>query len=147
MVWLPSAALATPTLTITAAPGAGPYPVNSISLNVTALDQTDPTLWVVSLQGKAGEKFPLLAYSHGFLGGGTDLLAYGELFAQMASWGFIVAAPASCNMGCTDASKGAHWTACAGVLDVKPPVGSVLRGAVQDNFFRPQSNNRCVQQR
>ena len=67
-----------------------------------------------------GEKFPLLAYSHGLLGGGIDLLGYAELFSQMASWGFIVAAPFSCNTGCTDASKGAPWTACAGVLDVQP---------------------------
>ena len=42
--------------------------------------------------------------------GDIDLLGYAELFYQLASYGFVVAAPDSCDVGCTDPSGGAPWT-------------------------------------
>jgi hypothetical protein len=38
---------------------------------------------------------------------------YAHHFEQLASHGFIVAAPDSCSVGCTDKSGGAPWTDCA----------------------------------
>lgn len=58
-----------------------------------------------------GEKFPLISYAHGVLGGGIDLFGYTHLFNQLASFGFIVVAPDSCNDGCKDQEK--HpWADC-----------------------------------
>ena len=65
-------------------------------------------------------KFPLLSYAHGMAGGDVDLLGYGAFFFQLASWGFVVAAPDSCDVGCTDPSGGAPWTDCAGLPNVQP---------------------------
>ena len=38
---------------------------------------------------------------------------YAHHFEQLASHGFVVAAPDSCSVGCTDRSRGAPWTDCA----------------------------------
>jgi predicted dienelactone hydrolase len=52
---------------------------------------------------KKGEKFPLISYAHGAGGGGRiDILGYTRLFNDIASYGFIIAAPNACNMGCSD---------------------------------------------
>jgi dienelactone hydrolase len=56
-------------------------------------------------QGAEGEKFPLISYAHGLAGGSIDLLGYAAHFKQLASWGFVVAAPNTCNLGCSDAVK------------------------------------------
>jgi len=53
----------------------------------------------------AGEQFPLISYAHGLAGGSIDLLGYAKLFSQMASFGFIVVAPNTCNLGCADKVK------------------------------------------
>lgn len=52
-----------------------------------------------------GEVFPLISYAHGLAGGSIDLLGYAKLFSQMASFGFIVVAPNTCNFGCADKVK------------------------------------------
>jgi len=73
----------------------------------------------------AGEKFPLISYSHGMLGGGMgpigyQSIAYGQLFSQLASHGFILAAPEDCNTnGCGD-HVNAPYTDCAGLPPVAP---------------------------
>jgi len=52
---------------------------------------------------KAGETFPLISYAHGAAGGGSvDILGYTHLFNDIASYGFVIAAPNLCNMGCSD---------------------------------------------
>jgi hypothetical protein len=48
-----------------------------------------------------------------------DLLGYTELFNQIASYGFVVAATFSCNTGCTD-RKPSKYTACGGMLPLSP---------------------------
>jgi dienelactone hydrolase len=52
---------------------------------------------------KEGEKFPLISYAHGAAGGGKlDINGYYQLFKDIASYGFVVAAPNACNIGCKD---------------------------------------------
>lgn len=52
---------------------------------------------------KDGETFPLISYAHGAAGGGKlDILGYFQLFSDIASYGFVVAAPNLCNVGCSD---------------------------------------------
>ena len=60
---------------------------------------------------------------HGDAGGDIDLLGYAHHFEQLASHGFIVAAPDSCDVGCTAASRGAPWTDCAAGLGPNPDGG------------------------
>lgn len=68
------------------------------------------------------EKFPLISYAHGVLGGGIDLFGYTHHFNQLASFGFIVLAPSTCNVGCSDQKK--HpWTDCN--PDAKDPASSL----------------------
>jgi hypothetical protein len=43
----------------------------------------------------------------------TPQPGYAHHFEQLASYGFVVAAPDSCSIGCTDKSGGAPWTDCA----------------------------------
>ena len=68
-----------------------------------------------------GAKFPLVPYLHGIMGGGLDLLGYSALFAQLASYGFIVAGTFSCNLGCVDAHspRNARWL-CGGLQGLQP---------------------------
>eukprot|EP00666_Eupelagonemidae_sp_cell4sb_P005296 gene5296-23071_t len=66
----------------------------------------------------AGEKFPLISYAHGMLAGYLGVL-YRTLFPQLASYGFVVAAPAGCNSACTD-QVNAPYTDCAGLPPVSP---------------------------
>lgn len=53
----------------------------------------------------AGEKFPLISYAHGADGGSVDLYGYTHLFNQISSFGFIIVAPNTCNVGCADTVK------------------------------------------
>jgi hypothetical protein len=57
---------------------------------------------------------------HGLAGGDNDLAGYADLFAQIASYGFVLVAPDSCDFGCTDPSRGAPWSDCGGLPDVLP---------------------------
>jgi len=120
------AVLLTPSLARVSAPPSalGPWPVAEASYNVSTLDGTDPSIWLVypvcNNTATACPLFPLISYAHGMAGGDIDLLAYASHFYRLASWGFVVAAPDSCDVGCTDASGGAPWTNCAGLPDVQP---------------------------
>jgi len=50
--------------------------------------------------GAADEVFPMIAYAHGAAGGGyLDINGYDAFFHQIASYGFVVAAHMSCNVG------------------------------------------------
>jgi hypothetical protein len=98
----------------------GPYNTSSAFFSVPALDSTRREAWVVWPESNSTSTFPLLTYLHGDLGGGVDLLGYSELFIQLASYGFIVAAPFSCDTGCKDSSVDPRWTNC---LPGLPPVG------------------------
>jgi len=60
---------------------------------------------------KAGEKFPLISYAHGLAGGSVDLFGYTAMFNQLASWGFVLVAPNTCNLGCSDPVK-SPWADC-----------------------------------
>jgi len=62
-------------------------------------------------------KFPLVSYAHGALGGGLDMLGYTYLFNQMASYGYIIAAPGSCNTGCRNTAA-TPYTDCAGLVQI-----------------------------
>ena len=123
----PAAALAvqllllSPLQSAAAPPTLGPWPVSSMDFAAPALDATDPSVWVVfpvcnATDPSACPKFPLISYAHGFAGGDVDLLGYYNHFSQLASYGFVVAAPDSCDVGCTDKSGGAPWADCAAGL-------------------------------
>ena len=114
-------------LAAAAPPELGPWAVSELTFKVPALDATDPSVWLVfpvcnatSAPPGGCPRFPLVSYAHGMAGGDIDLLGYAELFYQLASYGFVVAAPDSCDVGCTDPSGGAPWTDCAGLPDVQP---------------------------
>ena len=72
-----------------------------------------------------GETFPVISYSHGMMGAAIGPLAYqsiayGALFSQLASHGYIVVAPEDCNSnGCGD-KVNSPYTDCAGLAPVKP---------------------------
>lgn len=111
-----------------APPTLGPWPVSEATYAVPRLDATDPSVWLVfpvcNLTAPADcPKFPLLSYSHGLAGGDIDLLGYAQHFFELASYGFVVAAPDSCDFGCTDPSNGAPYTDCAGGVMPPSPVG------------------------
>lgn len=107
------------------APTMGPYSVNSSWYKVEALDGPSdfgwPLAWVVYPSNGTGP-FPLISYQHGLLGGSVDLLVWGLLFEQIASYGFVVAAADSCDSGCTDVTRGAPWSDCAGLPNIISPL-------------------------
>ena len=60
------------------------------------------------------DTFPFVSYAHGLFGGNEiDINGYYDFFHQLASYGFVVGAPASCNTGCND-HVNAPYTECAG---------------------------------
>ena len=61
---------------ITAAPPVvGPYPVTNANFVASALDGSDPTIWVhYPICNASCPKFPLISYVHGADGGDIDLL-------------------------------------------------------------------------
>mmetsp|Transcript_25308 Transcript_25308/g.49796 ORF Transcript_25308/g.49796 Transcript_25308/m.49796 type:complete len:313 (+) Transcript_25308:19-957(+) len=102
---------------VTAAAGA--FATAEKLFDVPILDETDPRLRVIYPKPNGtSSKFPFISYMHGFMGGGIDLLGYTELFHDIASFGFVVAAPLSCNAGCK--SQPQERYTCAGLPDVYP---------------------------
>jgi len=87
-----------------APPTLGPYKTsNKRDYKITGTDSGK--MHVYYPEGAAGEKFPLISYAHGLAGGSVDLLGYAKHFSQLASYGFVVVAPNTCNFGCKDAVK------------------------------------------
>jgi len=92
-----------------AVPAAGSY-------ETTALQVTDDGLQVETgitsrnyhivypSSAKSGEKFPVVAFAHGFLAGGLALELYDTHLAGIASYGYVVIAPKSCILGCSPPS-------------------------------------------
>ncbi len=99
----------------------GPYNTTYAEYTHPHFDSSDPRVWVWwPVNGTPGEKYPLVPYLHGVLGGDLDLLGYTALFGQMASYGFIVVGTFACNTGCHDAENSTRWTACGGLLPLQP---------------------------
>ena len=84
-------------------------------------DSSDPRVWAWwPTNGTPGQRFPLIPYLHGVLGGDLDLLGYTAHFGQLASYGFVVVGTFGCNTGCHDAHNSSRWTACGGLLPLQP---------------------------
>jgi dienelactone hydrolase len=108
--------------------GHGPYETASKIYKVPVLDaggnHQKMDVFYPS-NAKTGEKFPVISYSHGMLGGALgpieyQSIAYGALFSQLASHGYIVVAPEDCNTdGCANKIN-APYTDCAGLPPVEP---------------------------
>jgi hypothetical protein len=103
-------------------PTTGPFAVESKLYDVPILDETNRQAWVwYPVTNNTNLKFPYLVYLHGFLGGNQDIAGYSAMFQQLSSYGFVLAATLSCNVGCTDPSQGAPWSNCQGILPLQPP--------------------------
>jgi len=76
----------------------GPYPIQLTSYNDSSLDPTAQRIDVLTPLGSPGERFPFIVYAHGFDNRGE--IDYTRLGQDLASWGFVVAFPKSCHLGC-----------------------------------------------
>ena len=107
---------------LAAPPKVGPYKTYPWKLHSPEHDASDRTIHIFAPAVPISQnytQFPLLVYAHGYLGGGElDILGYSDLFHQIASYGFVVAAHASCSRGCTRPGGASRWTRCAGLPDV-----------------------------
>lgn len=101
-------------------PNAGPYKTARFKLHSPVHDLSDQSIHITAPVDSNGT-FALLVYAHGFLGGGElDIHGYDLLFHQIASYGFVVAAHASCSQGCTRPGGPSRWTACGGLPLMRP---------------------------
>lgn len=82
----------------------GPYRVTSEILSNPKADSSDRQIGIhYPKSEKHGQKFPFISYAHGLAAGGlVEPLAYDEIFAEMASFGYVIAAPRACILGCKD---------------------------------------------
>lgn len=85
-------------------PFTGPYSVERSEYNISALDSTYPHAVVIApVPTTAGQTFPLVVFMHG-AGGGGFYEDWGEgykvLFTNLASHGYVIIAPQSCDLGC-----------------------------------------------
>lgn len=93
-------------MTATAIEQYGKYEVTHKTLTLRGLlDRSNPRALVVYPKQMENsnntETFPLLAFAHGFVAGGWKLYAITKgLLDGLASFGFIVVAPLSCQFGC-----------------------------------------------
>lgn len=77
----------------------GPYAVRNSSFDVASLDPSDRRVEVLYPDAGAQKRFPLLVYAHG--GKMTPASTwYSKLGPELASWGYVVAFPNSCQYGC-----------------------------------------------
>ena len=95
---------------------AGPFATMHSTFTYKALDITDHgieaffpvganTTQGAVAGGTAAPSYPLISYAHGFGDGGNHVLehysgAEHPLLEELASWGYVVLAPRSCNDGC-----------------------------------------------
>lgn len=93
-------------------PFVGPYAVAHSKYDVATLDPGYPHAAVVAPVPNGTQKFPLIVYLHG-AGGGSFYEDYPEgykvLFTNLASHGYVIVAPESCDVGCTKGGQGAGW--------------------------------------
>ena len=78
----------------------GPYAVKSATFSSDLFDPTNPHLDVVwpDLPANDSHVFPFISYAHGYSDRG--LASYGRLLPELASHGYVVAAPLACRFGC-----------------------------------------------
>ena len=86
-------------------PTTGPFPVAHKTFEFSELDITDRRIEAVFPTGQGSSRFPLIAYAHGYEDGGANVMGHYSgsehpLFENLASWGYVVLAPRSCNKGC-----------------------------------------------
>jgi dienelactone hydrolase len=87
-------------------PQKGNYKVSTVNYNLpNVLDVSNTEAYIVYpsviLEAQNTIKFPLLIFAHGYKAGDRKTSAYySELVEGVASFGFIVIAPRSCNEGC-----------------------------------------------
>jgi dienelactone hydrolase len=67
------------------------------------MDSSSRTIDVVYPTDAAGATFPLISYAHGYGDGG--LSSYSKMLPELASWGYVVAAPRACKEGCKQNCK------------------------------------------
>lgn len=82
----------------------GPYAVKATRYTgVHGMDVSDQAIDVWYPVGAEGQKFPLIAYAHGF-GDGDESVAnhYVNHLNELAAFGYIIAASEACNIGCSD---------------------------------------------
>ena len=105
----------------------GPYRTSTFKLHSPAHDTSNQEIHVFAPDTPNPlnvTHFPLVAYAHGFLGGGAiDIHGYDLLLHQIASYGIVVAAHASCNDGCVDGETPSRWTRCGGLPVFDPRNG------------------------
>lgn len=82
----------------------GPYAVKSTRYNdVPRMDVTGRGIDVWYPIGDEGQKFPLIAYAHGFTDGNDHTANhYVNHLTELAAFGYIIAASEACNYGCSD---------------------------------------------
>jgi len=84
----------------------GPFHTNHAQFKVSTMDTTDQYIDVyypnTSTTPKLTRQYPLISYAHGLDGGGNiDYIAYKPMLQAIASHGFIVVFPRSCDIGCS----------------------------------------------
>ena len=97
-----------------APPPLGPYQVRQAKFQVESLDFTGPNIDVVIPVGAPDERFPYIAFAHGFgddvgwdqHGGVED---YADFGPALASYGFVVGFARSCIIGCISDCKSLPW--------------------------------------
>jgi dienelactone hydrolase len=77
---------------------AGPYQTTHKSFKYDALDISNRHIDTVAPVAPNGSVFPLIAFAHGLDDSEFDV--YSALFEDLASWGYVVAAPLACKYGC-----------------------------------------------
>jgi len=82
----------------------GPYETACKTYEYSGMDSSDHTIDVhYPSNPKATEKFPFISFVHGYGGGGeADLPGYYQLLDMMAAFGYVIASPRACNVGCHD---------------------------------------------
>jgi hypothetical protein len=90
-----------------AAATTGPFSTTHKTFKYSELDITDHGIEAVypTGQGTTGTAFPVISYAHGLGDGGGDVMDHYSgsthpLLEELASWGYVVLAPRSCNDGC-----------------------------------------------
>ena len=85
-------------------PSFGEFSTMTKSIVIPGLQQGSNYGYAVWPQNaSAGQQFPLISFSHGDFGGGPFIWVYTTLLEQIASFGFVVIAHASCFPTCDNA--------------------------------------------
>lgn len=82
----------------------GPYAVKATRYDdVEGMDKANKGIDVWYPIGTPGQKFPLIAYAHGYSNGGKTLAnVYDNHLRELAAFGYIIAAAEACDVACSD---------------------------------------------